>query len=427
MIKETALPKTSYSDGAAPLPQIILTRLEALNTTLAQTKSALNASEDLIQGTLTRLQGLINADSPAGREQIEGLKSWLEQGLASRPDHPDKRARLFAKDAFLKVVAASVKVIPSGHEFFVDGTESILDASLRAGLHFNYGCASGHCGSCKARVIKGEVWKIRDHDYLLSSNERNMGYMLSCCNTAVTDVVLEAAEAFSPSDLPSQEIRANLRKVLPLSEDQVRVLVQTPRTQTLRFLAGQKARLTLEDGQSRELHIASCPCDGRNLEFLVRRRDSDPFAASIFSRQAQPETLTLQGPTGDFVLYDDSTAPILLLALGDGIGPIKSLAEHAISVDQAERFHLYWLGAPGEENHINRLCRSWRDSLDNFHYRALEDGDVTDAIKRIRTDLPDLQRFNLYVAGPRDQLEQAEQQLRGLGLGESQLRFEVLP
>lgn len=131
MIKEAALPKTSYSDGAAPLPQVILTRLEALNTTLAQTKSALNASEDLIQGTISRLEGLINAETPLGQAQIEELKQWLEESLANRPDHPDKRAQLFAKDAFLRVMAASVKVIPSGHEFFVDGTESILDASLR--------------------------------------------------------------------------------------------------------------------------------------------------------------------------------------------------------------------------------------------------------------------------------------------------------
>ncbi len=426
MIKEAALPKTSYSDGAAPLPQVILTRLEALNTTLAQTKSALNASEDLIQGTISRLEGLINAETPLGQAQIEELKQWLEESLANRPDHPDKRAQLFAKDAFLRVMAASVKVIPSGHEFFVDGTESILDASLRAGLHFNYGCASGNCGSCKARVIKGEVWKIRDHDYLLSSSEHNMGYMLSCCNTAVTDVVLEAAEAFSPSDLPSQEIRANLRKILPLSEDQVQVLIQTPRTQTLRFLAGQKARLTLENGQSRELHIASCPCDGRNLEFLVRHDERDPFAASIFSKQPLSETVTLFGPSGDFVLRDESTAPVLLLAFGDGIAPIKSLTEHAISVDQAEGFHLYWVGASAPDNYLDRLCRSWNDSLDNFHYVALAEEGVNDAIQRIRGDLPDLQRYNLYLAGAQAEVDQAVELLRGLGLAGDQVRVETL-
>ena len=117
---------------------------------------------------------------------------------------------------------------------------------MRAGLHLAYGCASGNCGSCKARVVSGEVRQIREHDYPLSGREREMGYILTCSNTAVTDLVLEAAEALSVDDLPRQEIRATLRARERLGEDLMSLHLQTPRTQTLRFMAGQRALLRLE-------------------------------------------------------------------------------------------------------------------------------------------------------------------------------------
>ena len=62
----------------------------------------------------------------------------------------------------------------------------------------------------------------------------------------------------------------------------IQLQVQTPRTQTLRFMAGQRARLTLEQGASAELPIASCPCNGRNLHFFVRAVPGDKFSGTVF-------------------------------------------------------------------------------------------------------------------------------------------------
>ncbi len=57
---------------------------------------------------------------------------------------------------------------------------------------------------------------------------------------------------------------------LELMDDSLALLnIQTPRTQSLRFKAGQQVKLTAEDNSSTELCISSCPCDGRNLQFIV--------------------------------------------------------------------------------------------------------------------------------------------------------------
>ena len=333
---------------------------------------------------------------------------------------PIRRAQLFAKDTFLRIMAASVKIIPSGHEFFCEGSESILDASVRAGLKLSYGCSSGNCGACKARVVSGEVWKTADHDYVLSEREKQMGYILTCSNTAVTDIVLEAAEAHrrrgpaAPGD-PGRGAQGRAA----WATDLLLLHVQTPRTQTLRFMAGQRARLTLEDGASGEVPIASCPCNGRNLQFYLRRRPGDPLAEGAFSHLGAQQMVTVSGPMGDFVLHEESPEPAVFIALDDGIAPIKSLLEHAVSIDTIEAFHLYWASAGAEGHHLANWCRAMTDSLDNFRFTQIGETNPEAAVDQVlaalKADYPTLGGMRLYLAGPTATVEAMRDQLPALG------------
>ena len=79
-------------------------------------------------------------------------------------------------------MAAHIRVFPSEHEFFLEGNDSILEAALRAGLALNYGCSNGNCGLCKAKILSGQVKKIRPHDYVISAAEKAQGYELLCVN-----------------------------------------------------------------------------------------------------------------------------------------------------------------------------------------------------------------------------------------------------
>ena len=60
-------------------------------------------------------------------------------------------------DDMLKVMSAQVTLRPSGHQFAVEGHESLLQVGMRAGLKLNYGCGNGSCGMCKVRVTDGQV------------------------------------------------------------------------------------------------------------------------------------------------------------------------------------------------------------------------------------------------------------------------------
>lgn len=422
-IKADALPRSHDEDTRLPSQEVLITRIKSLAEALVQRVARVEALEGLLNELSDQIAALPH-DNPAALDQ---LNKWLQERRSALADQTasSEQAKVLAKDAFLRIMSANVKMIPSGHEFLVDGNESILEAAVRSGLRLNYGCTNGNCGECKARLMAGEVHRIREHDYVLSEREKRMGYLLTCSNTAVTDVQLEAAEAHSPADLPEQEILAQVRKLERQTDDLMLVHVQTPRTNTLRFMAGQRARLLLPDGAARELPIASCPCNGRNLLFSVRR-GQDAFGEAIFERIAPRQPIQLAGPYGDFVLAEDATEPAVFIAIDDGIAPIKSLIEHAVSIDSIEAFHLYWSISSAGLHYHEPWCRALRDTLDNFAFTPLVEAACSDLLALIESDLTEAQQARFYVAGPGSAARAAAEALSSAGIPRERIATEML-
>ncbi|MEA3638559.1 MAG: 2Fe-2S iron-sulfur cluster-binding protein [Lamprobacter sp.] len=436
-IKADALPRSHDEDTRLPSQEVLVSRIRSLAKALVQRIARVDKLEALMDEIEQRLDALAGGEiKPAqaraqtrtqAQSQAQELKTWLRERRAALGEEAVEAAQtqLLAKDTFLRIMSASVKMIPSGHEFFVDGNESILEAAVRSGLRLNYGCANGNCGECKVRLVSGEVYRIREHDYVLSEREKQLGYLLSCSHTAVTDIQLEAAEAHSPADLPEQEIQAQIRKLEPQGDGLMLVHVQTPRTNTLRFMAGQRARLRLADGVEQELPIASCPCNGRNLLFSVRP-GSNAFSTAVFERLRPRDPVTLTGPYGDFVLAEDATEPAVFIALDDGIAPVKSLIEHAVSIDSIEAFHLYW-SVPAMQMHYHQpWCRALRDTLDNFAYTPLVEAACADLLALLESDLEDLATARYYVAGPTSAITAVAEALLKAGIPKERIASEGL-
>ena len=65
--------------------------------------------------------------------------------------------------------------------------ESILSATLRARPDAPYSCTGGVCGTCRARLVEGEV--RMDRNYALEPDEIDAGIILACQSHPVTDAV----------------------------------------------------------------------------------------------------------------------------------------------------------------------------------------------------------------------------------------------
>jgi CDP-4-dehydro-6-deoxyglucose reductase len=311
-------------------------------------------------------------------------------------------------DDVLEVMSAQVTLEPSGHEFTVEGRDTLLQAGLRAGLMLAYGCGNGSCGMCKVRVISGQVAKVGHFDYPLSAVERAQGYTLMCAHTAASsELVLETLEARGPQDIAPQQITASVRAVVAFGADTRLLHLQTPRSHRLRFLAGQAVTLGSAGGGGADLRatypIASCPCDDRNLHFYVGRESAGTLTQALFAgavRAGQP--VTVLGPQGQFVLAD-SPRPLVFAACDLGFAPVKSLVEHAIALDSAPALALFWLATRADGHFMANQCRAWSEALDAFEVSLVRNDCVVEGARQLaqamRADLFDID-CDFYLAGP---------------------------
>ena len=73
-----------------------------------------------------------------------------------------------------------VTIENTGERFACPADSLILDAGLAAGLHMPHNCRGGACGTCKCKVVEGQV----DHGWVMSfaitDEEKAEGSCLAC-------------------------------------------------------------------------------------------------------------------------------------------------------------------------------------------------------------------------------------------------------
>jgi CDP-4-dehydro-6-deoxyglucose reductase len=413
-----------------PNTEVLVARLAELGRERAQVQARLEHYRAIVEELQAKLRepGDPTPSPPAFAAE---LRTWLRHRLEQFAPREGPQS-LLAQESLLRIMTAHVQIMPSRREFFVDGNDNLLEAALHAGFSLDYGCSIGSCGKCKCRVISGHVHRTRHSDYVLTAAEKDAGVVLMCCNTAVGDLVIEAREAHSAADMPLQNIEARVKSVSPIADDMRLLHLQTPRSNRLRFLAGQSVSLALPGGPSATYPVASCPCDERNLQFHIRRRAGDAFAECVFSGLKDADTVCIDGPRGEFILDEESNRPLIFIAYDTGFAPIKSLLEHAMALDAAEALHLYWIVSGRSGHYLDNLCRSWSDALDNFRYTPLTfDATLSDEVamqSALQPLLDDrqLDGYDVYVAGPGRLTNAAEFLLLERGLARARLFVNTL-
>lgn len=412
-----------------PSQEVLAQRLFRQSQELADLQRHLQRYHALVIALRDAL-GRAEADSDgAAHAHLLRLQHQLNDGLA-RALATESVDRLDVMDDMLKVVSAQVTLRPSGHQFTVEGHDTLLQAGMRAGLKLNYGCGNGTCGMCKVRVIDGQVARTMTTDYVLSEPEKAQGYVLACAHTAASsELTLESLEAAGPADIPLQQIVTQVRAVRELAPHTRLLHLQTPRSQRLRFLAGQSVTLALASGENvrSTLPIASCPCDDRNLQFFIARDDDDALARQVFDGTLRHgDAVNLWGPSGDFVLADGSR-PLVFAACDTGFAPIRSLIEHALSLDAAPSLSLFWLATRSDGHFMANQCRAWSEALDPFEYAPFHDSDAASGARQvaaaIRADLFDID-CDFYLAGPPAFIGTLRDELRGAGVPATQVFAE---
>jgi len=411
----------------SPDSHTLAARLQVVSKECSHSKEQLKKFTSLIAQIQEKLSDLSSTSNK--KYLFTDLNNWIDDNVEKIQSTNVIVKQLQEKDTLLRVMAAQVHIKNTGHEYFIEGNNSILEAGLSAGLALNYGCSNGNCGKCKAKLISGEIKKIKPHDYAFSESEKNQNYFLCCANTAVTEIEIEADEAGSENDIPLQKISAKVKKVANLSDEVLVLNLKTPRTNRLRFLAGQNVILSRADLPPIEIPIASCPCDDMNIQFHIPYDDTNHFINYVSTTLKNSDSIQIEGPTGAFVLDEDSDNAVIFIAFDTGFAPIKSLIEHAVTLEHAESIHLYWIHTE-DKPYMHNQCRAWVDALDNFTYQQyqsdMSEQQLNKIIEKLVNEQTDLENKNIFICGAKNAVQHTRNILLKQGANTENIKSQTL-
>ena len=214
----------------------------------------------------------------------------------------------------------NVRIQPSDRAFSMQRDETVLSAALHAGVGLPYGCKDGACGSCKCKLIEGRVIHGAHQAKAMSEAEEAAGYLLTCCATPQTDLVIECRQVVGLDDFPVVKLPTRVTSLTRAADDVMIVRLQLPATHNFGWRAGQYIEFILKDGQRRSYSMANAPHTVRDpevngLELHIRHMPGGLFTDHVFGEMKVKDILRVEGPQGTFFLREDSERPIVLLSL----------------------------------------------------------------------------------------------------------------
>ena len=323
------------------------------------------------------------------------------------------------------VAPLRVTLQPSGHSFTTDGTESILQAALDAGLTLPYGCRNGACGACKGTVLDGLVDHGMAQETALSTADRAEGKALFCCAKPLSDLVLECREVGTATNIPVKIMPCRVQKMERLADDVMLLSLKLPASERLQFLAGQYIEFLLKNDKRRAFSIANAPHDDGFLQLHIRRIDGGEFTQHVFSAMKEKDILRFQGPYGSFYLREESAKPMILLAGGTGFAPIKALVEHAIHNHIKRPMEIYWGARNRAGLYLPDLPGQWVAAHSHIRYiPVLSDATPQDVWpgrsglvhSTVLEDHPDLSAWQVYTCGAPAMIDAARAEFVAHGL-----------
>lgn len=312
----------------------------------------------------------------------------------------------------------------------VNGKETILNAALRQGIGFPHSCRVGGCATCKCRLMEGKVKELTESAYVLSEEELDQGYILACQSVPRSNLSIRLDPVGTAnSDAVPRNVSGVVSGQRRLTHDICALTLQLD--SPLEYTAGQYALLSvptvIDEARSYSFATPATKEGTSSIEFFIRQVPGGTMS-SWAQGNIVKTPITLQGPFGDFYLRE-SQQPILCIAGGSGLAPIKALLEEALHC-RNPRPVTFLFGARTQADlycleSIQKLQQQWAGEFNFVPVLSEEPSDSNwTGLRGLVTDV--LTQYTqphaqAYLCGPPAMLDAAETVLQNLGLPQDQI------
>jgi len=221
----------------------------------------------------------------------------------------------------------TIRTKQATHEIECEQDERILFAGLRCGLALPYECATGSCGTCKARTRNGDVASLWPAAPGQSYLKPERGEFLMCQAKALSDceILVPGRPAIGPGTLirPAWH-EATVTSTERLTHDVIRFDVETQRP--IEFHAGQFMLLQSRGMEGfRAYSMVNYEPRTRRLCFVVKKKSGGAFSEWLFGSDVAGSELVAFGPLGRATFHPEEDKNLVCVAGGSGIAGLMSI------------------------------------------------------------------------------------------------------
>jgi naphthalene 1,2-dioxygenase ferredoxin reductase component len=294
-----------------------------------------------------------------------------------------------------------VSILPLQRTLDVPSGENLLNALRRSEVPISYSCMAGRCGTCRCKVVSGNVvvTSASESDLPLTNGQS----ILACQATIVEDCVIEIPEVEDIIVHPSKIIKTKVLEVRDMTHDIKRVRLGL--SKPFEFSPGQYATLQFTPEHIRPYSMAVTSA-GDEVEFHIRLVPGGRVTSYVANELKAGDSVRLSGPLGTAYLRQKSVDPVICIAGGTGLAPVLSILRGMADSGMNNPVHVYF----GVRSPVDVYGLGWLEELrkklpeltthvivatagENGAYRT---GVLTDAINE---DFDSLKGWRAYVAG----------------------------
>lgn len=282
--------------------------------------------------------------------------------------------------------------------------QTILAAALEAGIAYPHSCTAGRCAACKSRLHTGSVTLKPHTRFALTEEEKAEGLILACRAVPDSDVSVSwLGEAASDAAGPPQG--ASVVEIEQMTHDIRRLALQLDDRARFRFTAGQYLKLTVDGAPARPYSMASRP-DQELVELHIRAVPGGRTSSHIMSTLKAGDRVGVEGAFGSAFLRDAHEGPIIAVAGGSGLAPIKSIVETALASGGNAPITVYFGARAARDLYLVEHFRNLAAKNPQVAYHAALSSEAAEGWRSgfvsdvIAGDHASLAGAKAYVAGP---------------------------
>lgn len=230
---------------------------------------------------------------------------------------------------------------------------------------------------------------------------------------------------------PVREIHCRVEALGYLTHDTKLIRLEILKGGPLAFSAGQYAKLVFPDIAEKYYSIASLPGD-TGLEFHIRRGGDGSSSHFVLDELSVGDPVEVTAPMGKSYFRDDHIGPVLCVAGGSGMAPIRCIVETALRDDRGRELYLYFGARDEPDIYLEDRFLELAARHEHFTFTPVLSAPSGDTSRRtgfvheaVGKDIPSFKGWKAYLCGPPPMVNAMVDLLRQRGLGEEDIHADA--